>query len=42
MNGPEIEMNPSLEIGYCRTTLSNHDIIRLIIFVPKIKVGVVK
>jgi hypothetical protein len=35
-------INPSLEIGYCSTLLSNHDIIRLVRFVSKIKVGVVK
>jgi hypothetical protein len=35
-------INPSLEIGYCSTTLSNHDIIRLVRFVSKIKVGVVE
>jgi hypothetical protein len=33
--------NLSLEVVYCGTTLSNHDIIRLVRFVSKIKVGVV-
>jgi hypothetical protein len=32
-------INPSLEIGYCCTTLSNHDIIRLVTFILKIKEG---
>jgi hypothetical protein len=32
-------INLSLEIDYCSTTLYNHDIIRLIRFVSKIKVG---
>jgi hypothetical protein len=34
--------NLSLEIVYCSTTLSNHDIIRLVRFISKIKVGVVE
>jgi hypothetical protein len=29
----------SLKIGYCSTTLSNHDVVRLVSFVSKIKVG---
>jgi hypothetical protein len=33
-------INPSLEIVYCSTALSNNDIIRLVRFVSKIKVGV--
>jgi hypothetical protein len=33
--------NLSLEVVYCGTTLSNHEIIRLVRFVSKIKVGVV-
>jgi hypothetical protein len=33
---------PSLEIIYCSTTLSNHDIIRLIRFTSEIKVGVLE
>jgi hypothetical protein len=32
----------SSQIDYCSTTLSNHDIIRLVRFVLKIKVGVVE
>jgi hypothetical protein len=35
-------INPSLEIGYCSTMLSNHDIIRLVRFISKIKVRVVE
>jgi hypothetical protein len=35
-------INPSLEIVYSSMTLSNHDIIRLVRFVLKIKVGVVE
>jgi hypothetical protein len=35
-------INLSLGIGYSSMLLSNHDIIRLIRFVSKIKVGVVK
>jgi hypothetical protein len=35
-------INPSLEIVYCSTPLSNHDIIRLVRFVSKIKVGAVE
>jgi hypothetical protein len=35
-------INPSLEIVYCSTTLSNHNIIRLVRFVSKIRVGVVE
>jgi hypothetical protein len=35
-------INPSLDIGYCSMTLSNHDIIRLVRFVSKVKVGVVE
>jgi hypothetical protein len=35
-------INPSLEIDYCSTTLSNHDIIRFVRFISKIKVGVVE
>jgi hypothetical protein len=35
-------INPSLEIVYCSMTLSNHDIIRLVRFVSKIKVGVME
>jgi hypothetical protein len=35
-------INTSLEIGYCSKTLSNHDIIKLVRFVSKIKVGVVE
>jgi hypothetical protein len=35
-------INPSLEIGYCSITLSNHIIIRLVRFILKIKVGVVE
>jgi hypothetical protein len=35
-------INMSLEIVYCRTMLSNHVIIRLVRFVSKIEVGVVK
>jgi hypothetical protein len=34
--------NPSLDISYCSMTLSNHNIIRLVRFVSKIKIGVVK
>jgi hypothetical protein len=30
-------INPSLEIGYYSMSLSNHDIIRLIRFISKIK-----
>jgi hypothetical protein len=32
-------INPSLEIVYCSTMLSNHDIIRLVRFVSKIKIA---
>jgi hypothetical protein len=32
-------INSSLEIGYCNMTLSNHDIINLVRFASKIKVG---
>jgi hypothetical protein len=32
-------INPSLEIGYCSTALSNHYIIRIVRFISKIKVG---
>jgi hypothetical protein len=32
----------SLEIGYCSTMFSNPDMIRLVRFVSKIKVGVVE
>jgi hypothetical protein len=35
-------INPSLETVYCSTTLSNHDIISLVRFVFKIRVGVVE
>jgi hypothetical protein len=35
-------INPSLDMGYCSMTLSNHGIIRLVRFISKIKVGVVK
>jgi hypothetical protein len=35
-------INLSLEIGYRSTMLSNYDIIRLVRFVSKIKVGVVE
>jgi hypothetical protein len=35
-------INSSLEFGYCSTMLSNHNIIRLVRFVSKVKVGVVK
>jgi hypothetical protein len=35
-------INPSLEIGYCSTTLSNPGIIRLVTFISKIKIEVVK
>jgi hypothetical protein len=35
-------INPSLETVYCSTTLSNHDIIRFVRFVSKIRVGVVE
>jgi hypothetical protein len=35
-------INLSLETGYCSTTLSNHDIIRLVRFISEIKVGVMK
>jgi hypothetical protein len=35
-------INPPLEIVYCSMSLSNHDIIRLVRFVSKIKVGVVE
>jgi hypothetical protein len=35
-------INPSLEIGYYSMTLSNHDIIRLVRFISKIKVGFVE
>jgi hypothetical protein len=31
-------INPSLEISYCSTSLSNYDIIRLVRFISKIKV----
>jgi hypothetical protein len=37
-----LNLNSSLEIGYCNTTLSNHDIIKLVRFVSKIMVRVVK
>jgi hypothetical protein len=30
-------INPSLEIDYCNMTLSNHDIIRLVRFVSKVR-----
>jgi hypothetical protein len=35
-------INPSLELGYGSMTLSNHDIIRLVGFISKIKIGVVE
>jgi hypothetical protein len=35
-------INLSIEIDYCSMTLSNHDIIMLVRFVSKIKVGVVE
>jgi hypothetical protein len=35
-------INPSLGIGYCSTMLFNHDIIRLVRFMSKIKVGIVE
>jgi hypothetical protein len=35
-------INPSLDMGYCSMTLSNHGIIMLVRFISKIKVGVVK
>jgi cell division ATPase FtsA len=35
-------ISSSLEIIYCSTMLSNHDIIRLVRFVSKTKVGVVE
>jgi hypothetical protein len=35
-------INLSFEIVYCSTPLSNHDIIRLVRFVSKSKVGVVE
>jgi hypothetical protein len=37
-----IMYNSSLEIGYCSTTLSNCDIIRLVRLVLKIRIDVVK
>jgi hypothetical protein len=35
-------INSSLEIDYCSTTLSNHDIIKLVRLILKIKVKVVE
>jgi hypothetical protein len=35
-------INLSLEIAYCSTTLSSHDIIRLVRLISKIKLGVVE
>lgn len=35
-------INPSLEIDYYRTTLSNHIIIMLVRFISLIKIGVVE